>query len=240
MFTQIGLDSGSLTIFGTVVRNFPDPGEYRGVLHRGEDIEAIFYIKVDKNSPVAQVNIDLAKLSNDVPEPSKYSSDKLDTQSHYVVHPKGYALFHVSGGSGSFYVHVRKAEEGSKHKPFDSRELSEGDIFSAIIIRPGTYSVTNLLSKARGEIVVSYPKIGKTAYIPPDPIRVECKEGTFEPEKVKLQPGQGLIYHIITPSRIKIVLLKPDDGPEHRREPTEPGWKKPVLGKNPSQNLSRK
>lgn len=240
MFTQIGLDSGSLTIFGTVVHSFPEPGGYRGVLYRGRDIEEVFYIKVDKNSPAAQVNIDLAKLSEIVAKLSKCNSDQQDAQSHFVVNPKGYALFHVSGGAGGYYVRVEKAEEGTRQKPFDSRELTEGDIFSAIIIRPGTYSVTNLLTKARGEIVVSYPKIGKTAYRPPNPINVECTRDTIEPKIVELQPGQGLIYHFKVPSRIKIELLKPDDGPGHRREPIKTGWKKTVQLKNQSQKLSRK
>ena len=32
LFTQIGLDSASLTMLGTIVHSFPQPGEYRGVV----------------------------------------------------------------------------------------------------------------------------------------------------------------------------------------------------------------
>ena len=64
LFTQIGLDSGSLTMLGTVVHSFGEPGEYRGSVRRGKEGAAVFYISVDKNSPVAQVNIDLAALTN--------------------------------------------------------------------------------------------------------------------------------------------------------------------------------
>ena len=42
LFTQIGLDSGSLTMLGTVVHSFAQPGEYRCVVHEGPDVKASF------------------------------------------------------------------------------------------------------------------------------------------------------------------------------------------------------
>ena len=112
------------------------------------------------------------------------------------MNPKGYVLFHVSSGSGGFSVHVRRAAEDPKEKVFDSRELGEGDVFSAVILRPGTYSVVNRLAKAKAEVVVSYPEIGKTAYRPPEPVRVHVGRKGFEPSRIELKPGQGLLFDV--------------------------------------------
>ena len=238
IFSQIGLDSGSLTILGAIIHSFPEPGEYRGVLYRGTEIVGAFYITVDKNSPVAQANVDLAKLGGVMTEPSKCCPESGDSRTHFVVNPRGYVVFHVSGGSGGYYVNVEKVEEDPRKNLFNSRKLDERDIFSAVIIRPGTYSVTNLLTKARGDIVVAYPKIGKTAYRPPSPVRVECSREAIEPKRIELQPGQGMLYHFKVPSHIKIELLRPDDGPNIRSEPV----KRPSVvlqQKEQAQNLSK-
>ena len=62
LYTQIGLDSASLTMLGTIVHQLGEPGEYRGALHHGADVKAVFFITADSNSPVAQVTLDLAGL----------------------------------------------------------------------------------------------------------------------------------------------------------------------------------
>jgi hypothetical protein len=231
LFTQIGLDSGSLTMLGTVVHSFGEPGEYRGSVRRGKEGAAVFYISVDKNSPVAQVNIDLAALTNPPAATSKCCKGDGPEQ-RFTVNPKGYAVFHVSSGAGGFDVHVRKAEEDPKAKIFDSRELGEGDIFSAVILRPGTYSVTNLVTKTQAEAIVAYPKIGKTAYRPPAPVRVESTRDAFAPRRIELHPGQGLIFDCKAPSRVMIELVKPDDGPgQSPGDQTTGGTKKASIKK---------
>jgi hypothetical protein len=224
-FTQIGLDSGALTMLGAVVHGFSEPGAYRGVARRSDAPEATFYITVDKASPAAQINIDLAALV----EPKKSGTSCCGTrESPFVVNPRGYAVFHVSSGTGGFSVHVQRAVDEARPKIFDSRELQDGDIFSAIIIRPGTYSVENLLTRATAELKVAYPTLGKTAYRPPGPLRAECAPRSIDPARLDLQPGQGVNFHAKAPSRIKITLVKADDGPG-RQEPGRSGWKKPTL-----------
>jgi hypothetical protein len=227
MFTQIGLDSGSLTMLGSVIHSFGEPGEYRGSVH-GEGEQVVFYVTVDKNSPVAQVNIDLATLARPT-DPAKECCEEEGTRNRFSVNPKGYALFHVSQGPGGFYVHVRKAEENRGEKIFDSRSLGEGDIFSAVLLRPGTYSVANTLTDARAEVVISYPQVGKTPYRPPGPVRVQVTKGAFEPRSIRLSPAQALLFDCHTEARIRIELEKPDDGPGRPRRVTKREWKKNVL-----------
>jgi hypothetical protein len=235
LFTDGGLDSGSLTMLGSVIHTFREAGEYKGTVRRGDAILSTFYLSADKNSAIAQVNIDLAALTEPKSSGSsaKCCHDHKGDQHRFVVNPRGYAVFHVSGGKGGYYVHTEKVIEGkdTDQRVFDSRKLSDADVFSGTIIRPGTYSVTNLLTKARAEVVVSYPVIGKTAYRPPAPVRVKSSKDYLEPKRVELKPGQGLLFDCETPSRIKIELEKADDGPKQKREAVVPGWKKRVLPK---------
>jgi hypothetical protein len=238
LFMQVGLDSGSLTMLGGVTHRFMESGQYRGVAYRGKETLGNFYINVDKNSPVAQANIDLAIFEKNPTTAAGTSAsgtscgceEGVTGETRFELNPKGYAVFHVSRGAGGYSVRVAKAAEDPKEQnQFDNRELKREDIFSAVIIRPGTYSVTNTLAKGNGEVTVSYPKAGKTPYRPPSPISVECSASGFEPAKVEVQPGQAVLFHCKVPSRIKLELRKADDGPTRSTEQGRPGWKKAAL-----------
>lgn len=243
LFTQIGLDSGSLTMLGGVTHRFLEPGQYRGVVYRGDKSFAHFYVNVDKNSPAAQANIDLASFeSGSSSSVTKASGNPCDcpgggpkAEAHFEVNPRGYAVFHVSAGGGGYAVRVGRAVEDPKQQnQFDSRELKNEDIFSAVILRPGTYSATNILGgaeKKKGRITVSYLQPGKTAYRPPSPVKVECSDRGFEPGSVEIQPGQAVLFHVAVPSRIKLELVKADDGPGDRPGRVRPGWRKTELPK---------
>lgn len=235
LFTHIGLDSGSLTMLGTIVHSFSDPGEYRAVVHEGEIVRAVFNISSDKASPNAQATIDLAALVSPVgqPHPSgcpccKDRPSAASGSHRFVVNPRGYVLFHVSRGSPGYYVHVRRTDADQNDKGYDSRVLAKGDIFTATILRPGAYSITNKLARAHGEIVVSYPQKGEKRYRPPNPLRVVAGPQALEPGRLQTQPGQGIIFEVQGPWRIEIKLEKPDDGP-NPGEPRRKGWVAPTL-----------
>jgi len=70
LFTQVGLDSGSLTMLGGVTHRFLEPGQYRGVVYQGKEILGGFYISVDKDSAAAQANIDLAAFEGSSATPA--------------------------------------------------------------------------------------------------------------------------------------------------------------------------
>ncbi len=218
MFTQGGLDSGALTILGAVVHNFPERGAYRGVVLRNNKSEATFYLTVDENSPASQVHIDLARLTEGSSKACGCMSVHPEPGQHFVVNPKGYAVFYVSSGPGGYAVHVGTVEAGPKPKSFDSRELREGDLFSATLLRPGKYAVTNVNTRSKLDVEVAYPRIGKTAYDPPEPVKIECTSDAMRAGHTKLQPAQGQLYHFKTPSRIRIELVEPNDGPGRPRE----------------------
>ena len=101
---------------------------------------------------------------------------------------------------------------------FDSTRLEGDDLFAVTLIRPGRYSVRNVASGARGEIVVAYPTVGKKPRPPVDAVEIECTEKTLRPPKIKVLAAQGQVYRFRTPSRIEIELVEPDDGPKHAAE----------------------
>jgi len=228
LFTQIGLDSASLTMLGTIVHSFSQPGEYRGVVHEGAQVKAVFTISVDKNSANAQASVDLASLvlGPDASHPENCpccegSSSKDRGPRTFVVNPRGYVLFHVSQGPGGYYVHVRRTDAEEEDKGYDSRSLAEGDVFTAILLRPGAYSIINSLTGAKAELIVTYPKRGERRYRPPAPVRVVCHKKSFETDMLQIDPGQGVIFEGREYSRIQIKLEKPDDGPK-TKEPASP------------------
>ena len=235
LFTQIGLDSASLTMLGSLVHDFGEPGQYRGALHLGREVLAVFYITVDKNSPVAQATIDLAAL---LPGNTTASTNKEEcccgsttvpspANGQFVVNPRGHTLFHVGSGAGGYYVHVRRIDAPTEDRGYDSRTMADGDLFSAMLLRPGTYSMTNSLTHAGGELRVLYPLLQDTPHRPGDPIRVECGEHSFEPPHVEVQAGQGILFEAKVPARLRIELIKPDDGPSRQNSaPKRSGWRK--------------
>lgn len=212
IFTQTNLDSGALTILGSVLHTFSEPGAYRGVALRNGSAEATFALRVDPECAASQVNIDLSALANTGPSGCGGGAGPA-----FAVHPKGYAVFHVGQGPGGYAVHLGIAgDEGPGPKAFDSRKLQPGDIFTATLLRPGTYRVTNALNKTHAEIVVSYPVVGKTAYKPGPAVSVECTGEGFAPKEIRLTPAQGQVFHCKAAAHLKIELVKADDGPKRR------------------------
>ncbi len=210
IFTQTNLDSAALTMLGSLLHNFCEPGAYRGVALRNGKAEATFTLRVDPGCAASQVNIDLATLAQ-----AGQSGCGGDSGPTFTVHPKGYAIFHVSKGAGGYAVHLGiSGAEGPAPKTFDSRQLKPGDIFAATLLRPGKYRATNALNKTHAEIVVSYPMIGKTAYEPGPAVNVECTAEGFLPKEIRVTPAQGQVFHCKTPVHLQIELVKADDGPK--------------------------
>lgn len=221
LFTQTSLDSGSLTMLGAVIHNFSEPGKYQGRVLRGTQSTASFRLTVDRDCPAMQVNIDLATFALRAPEHVEDELGCREPGRHFVVNPTGYVVFYISQGAGGYAVRVGRVDEGHVATAFDSGELKEGDLFAVTMLRPGIYSVTNTNTGARGEIVVTYPRVGKKPYRPPRPVKIECLKDEFKPDNTRIEPAQGQIYHFKIPSRIKIVMVKPDNGPKGASQPRD-------------------
>ena len=217
LFAQTGLDSGALTMLGAVVNRFDEPGEYRGTVRRGDSIETVFYLSVDRESPVAAADIDLARLAGSLPDRSSQGDAcccPSETERRFSVNPRGYVLFRVSGGRGGYSVNLRRADDSEVTRVFNSTVLEDGQIFTARLLRPGRYRVTNTRGDTGAELVVGAPPKPFSGYRPPEPLRITVSEAGFDPERITLEPAQGLIFECRTSSRIVIELERADEGEE--------------------------
>jgi hypothetical protein len=220
VFSQVNLDSASLTMLTSTIHKVSEAGSYDGTIMRGSNIVSIFRLNAIDLSPTdcateakSQVNIDLKSLDSPV-------ADHIESLSNnsFQVRTGGYAVFHVSGGAGGYSVELQKTGEQKKTKVFDSKKLGENDNFIATVLRPGTYNITDIDNKTKAELIVAYPEIGK---IPkqPQPVKVECTPKAITPAKIKINPTEPLLFSFKTTSRIKIELTKPEDRPRKIEQP---------------------
>jgi hypothetical protein len=140
-------------------------------------------------------------------------------EARFSVNPRGYVLFRVSGGRGGYSANLRRADPDEQTPVFNTTALDGGASFSAQVLRPGTYSVTNAHGHGRVSLTVGYPPKSFSGYRPPDAVRVDVTERGFQPEKIELMPAQGLIFECHTPARIVITLEEPNNGPGERGKP---------------------
>jgi hypothetical protein len=216
LLTQTDLDSGALTVHGAVIHQFRELGRYLGRVVRGDRTEGTFHLVVDEEVRATQVHIDLSSIrggsviSEHHPLPCGCRGTFEAEGPHFELSPGGYGVFYVSQGPGGFSVRVGRPDERAE-EAFDSAELGEDDMFAATMIRPGRYALSNVGTKARGEVVVSLPERGRVPFRPPDAVTVTCSTDTFRPKRVVVRSGQGQVYRFKTRSRIRIELTKPDD-----------------------------
>lgn len=250
---QTSFDSSAPSGLGAVAHHFKEPGEYIVTyLHEEKAIERIRLVVVADSAtqepskptgsdaqhverpaqrqrpvgeqrpleepPSKQVDLNFSTLRRLVREQPVGAVEQ-----HFTVGADGHAVFTASTGEA---VHAIVAERTGGGEPFDSRRLGAADMFAVTLIRPGTYSVTNGLTGAQGKITVAYPTMGKEPYRPPQPVSVESTERGFVPNTIDLQPAQGIIFRFSIPSRIKIDLVEPNDGPGIVRQPRKAGWRK--------------
>ncbi|MEW6605191.1 MAG: hypothetical protein AB1351_10970 [Thermoproteota archaeon] len=209
LFSQVNADSGSLTMLSTIVHRFSEPGEYEGVVTKGAGLMTRrFTVSVTGESSTAQV----AARAQPPTQPGQVRIDLKDTMDdRFVLNAGGYAVFYISGGIGGYVVQVsRRGKDNSQIIAFDSRELKDADMLSVTVIRPGTYSVTNALNNARAELIVNYPEPGKIQRNPA-PVKVECTANQIVPDRIRIDPGQGLVFTFKASSRIRIDLVRPED-----------------------------
>jgi hypothetical protein len=138
----------------------------------------------------------------------------------FEVASEGYAVFKVAAGAaGGYAVELhRSTASGRGERVFDSRALRQSDMLAVVLLRPGTYSVANESNGTKAELKVAYPEkpLGLI-----DPVNVTCG-GAIHPEAIHVLPAQGIVFTFETPSRIKIVLVTPEDRarPVHKAPPS--------------------
>jgi hypothetical protein len=216
------IDSGALGIRSAIIHRIAEPGEYRGTVYRGTAKVGTFALDVVKcatDTTTAgttiqnQISIDLSTLDS-----SYGAKEKVCSQS-FLLQTEGHSIFFVSTGIREYAVKLSRTEK--KKLPvnvFDSQILGKGDIFVTHVMRPGSYSIVNTLGKGHADLTVEYPESGKT--VPNmEPVLVECKDNTMNPEVIAIQSVQPLMFSCAQDSRITIELKKAEDRPRPPRIP---------------------
>jgi hypothetical protein len=210
LYTQHDLDSGALTMKCVVAHPMVERGAYRGTLAIGDDPRATFLVEVSspEDSPQAMIDAhELQLLARHAPPDG--------IAKRVRVRQGGFVVLHVSAGEGGHHVTFQGADSG--REDWDSRRLEQGDIFSAVPLRPGTYSLANRLAERSPatSVTVSYP----------DPRQVSSDSARARPRylhydrqgfsqgAVELQPGQGLVITVREAARFTLTLTRPDHGP---------------------------
>ena len=159
--------------------------------------------------------------------PGRFVAGEEAGKQRFIVHPRGYAVFHVSSGAGGYHVNIRRGTRSVKCG-LTIRARCSRRIFSPACccgLAPTRYAIC-CRTRRRSDRFVSVN--GETAYRPPAPTSVEVGE-TIEPRRLELRPAQGFNMHVKVPARIKIELRNRTTG---RHE--APGGRPPGLAASPT------
>jgi hypothetical protein len=212
LFSQIGLDSGTLTMLASIAHPLGEMGTYRGSVRRGDREVGHFHLSVGEDTERVQLNVDLSSAERRARAGDETGCDCPEGETPRL-RAGGYLLLHVGGGPGRYAVSLALGTGDDRRVVYDSGVLAIGDRFAATVLRPGRYTVTNSENDASGRLEVAYPERGDQPYVPADPIVVAVAAKSFRPASISVGAAQGQVYDIRAPSRIRITLAEPYDRP---------------------------
>lgn len=211
IFTQVGLDSGALTLLGVVARRLEQAGQYRGVVLVDDATVGDFQFTV-ADEGLTQLDIDLAMARGRDAGCGCGKSGRTGS-----LRVGGYVVFHVGSGDDRYSVVITRMVGQEEAVVFDSRRLEKNDVFAATVLRPGRYTVTNSENQARADLEVAMPQRGRTPYRPAEPLHIVVGP-EFSPSEIAVGSGQGQVYTSLSEARIVIELVEPYD-PEPKPGP---------------------
>jgi hypothetical protein len=147
------------------------------VLRDSEEVADFGFVVAEDGR--AQLDVDVAKVAGAGRTGCGCCIDP-DADPH--LRAGGMLLVHVGSGRGAYAVVVTAGEGDAQHVVFDSRRLEKGDIFTATVLRPGRYAVTNTLNGARAELEVRYPERRREPLRAAEPVQVRVGD-RFDPEQ---------------------------------------------------------
>jgi hypothetical protein len=208
ILTQPNFDSGALAGMASIAHPITEPGHWRLETH-GHGVATLTYDILVRDGGAPKVAITLGS--------SVRQADCCEG-SELILAPNG--MLNLNGGSarhGSYALLYR----GSDTNPvWDTRALGPGDYFAFMPLRPGTYSVSNELGRAKGTLQVAYPdprRIAEGRRAAAQPVHVRAGLA-LDPNGVEIDPGQLVVFAIEGPARLVAELSKADDGPSELAE----------------------
>ena len=217
LVTTSTFDSGALGLLVHLIHRFPQAGTYQAVVFRDGERVGTTCFRVTDQAAGTQLNVDLASVAQ--PAGRNTCACREHPESAPAVSPEGYVLFHAPRGIGSYAVVVGEAREGAQ-AVFDSRSLTDGDLFALALIEPTTYRVESPGGAGTAEI--------RVAPIPPGtdlrtvaPVYVDATGSGFQPAQVNVHAGQGLVFRARGATRI--VITKTASPQRRAASPSAPG-----------------
>lgn len=192
------LDSGVITPMMAVAHRFKEPGRYEVQVLQGDDQVAGFSLVVDTGAPHDPVPIDLGDIQCPI----------------IVVSPETQVLFRAPRAQSGYTVVVERTDAEGRSTLFDTRRLEGGDIFMAVLLRPGRYIATDE-GGTSCEIAVTPPGKEMVRYIPSRkegvisggaPLSITYGPDGFRPGEVEARSFQSLTFMIEAPARIRIAF----------------------------------
>jgi len=206
-FKTVVSHSDALSVLCSIAHPCQKTGSFQGRVLQGRRVVAKFLLNVDDNATSTQANIDLASLVE-----GGQVSTRSKKMKAFSLKTGGYALFYVSAGKGRYVVELRKSNAASSKPVFSSRVLNKGDIFSAQLIRPGRYNVTNTKNDKKAVYDVVVPDGGQKAMLAATPLMVTCSDKGFDPREGEVTASVGVAFVIETPSAVHIDMYKNEKG----------------------------
>lgn len=216
LYTQNDLDSGALMMKCFIGHRLPDTGLHHGTVMLGERFLAGFVVEVSDTADEAQATIDLSELHG-----SGRGTAPNEVVKRFRVKTSGYLVLHVANGEGGYHVLLQNTTT-NRRTSWNSQVLESGDIFSAIPLRPGAYSLSNVAGERTisTSLVVTYPdpRNNRKDRPRPAPVYASFHRRRFDPDTFTLRPGQGIVIATKDAARFTLTLEQPDDGSDEIRQ----------------------
>lgn len=195
------LQSSALGVLGSIAHPIRKPGDFTGHVMQGKTQVAEFLLHADPDVAATQATIDLARIAGPPLVGQRHKVQK------FSVNAEGYLMLYVSEGPGGFWVQLLSHGKDRQALAFDSRKLKPGDLFIAILIRPGTHEAK--MPKAKAAIRVRAPEASDKPFQAPPPAGMTCTKTGFAPKKLEIYATQGIVFDFEVPSSVQIDLTKP-------------------------------
>jgi hypothetical protein len=206
LFAVRTLDSSALTIRGAIYHRFAGPGDYEVFVSREGRLIHREHVGVSVDAGASQIDVDLGKPA----EEAKCNCGGRGGSGR-KIRVGGVMAFYATRGVGVYTVRIDHWTDKARTTVLDSaKQLSPGDLFSAILVVPGTYRV-HVDDAVFTEVRVSTPE-PKKPYRPDEPVLLspgshkEKESATFD-----LQAGRTIVLLLEKGGRVRVEPVKVED-----------------------------
>ena len=198
LLTTATFDSGALGLLVHLIHRFPQAGTYQAVVLRDDQRVGTTCFRVTDQTAGTQLNIDLASVARrpapPVPLPRAPGERARGVARGLRALPRP-ARHRELRGRG-------RRGEGGAQAVFDSRSLTDGDLFALALIEPHLPAQEpGRLGEGRDHVA---PIPTGTDLRTVAPVYVDATSQGFQPAQVSVHAGQGIVFRARGATRIVI------------------------------------